>query len=194
MVDGSDAKRAHNMVLNVVRTYEYDKPGMYRMEDVEEFRRKLATGGWRCSVHTRDLRTGESTDICNKQRSDGLGETAIITVAPKQLTFIHTIHKAYGGASLNAPDVGVLVNGVGTELAELGPKTDANIEGAVAKLHFEMPKIDARALEQQMQEVQELIKTTHLEITPLQERGTTLEPARPPSPTHPSPGFTLLLK
>ncbi|MGI4830385.1 MAG: hypothetical protein ACRYFU_19615 [Janthinobacterium lividum] len=93
MVNGNGAKRAHNMVLNVVRTYSYDKPGMYRMEDVEEFRRKLNTGDWHCSVHTRDLKNGESTDICNRRRTDGLVESAIITVEPKELTFIHTIRK-----------------------------------------------------------------------------------------------------
>jgi hypothetical protein len=99
LVGGRDGRRAHTMVLNVVRTYEYDKPGMYRMEDVDAFRNKLNTGEWHCSVHTRDLKTGESTDICNKRRSDDLAETAIITVEPKQLTFIHTIRKKGEGES-----------------------------------------------------------------------------------------------
>ena len=104
MVNGRDAKRAHNMVLNVVRTYEYDKPGMYRIEDVEEFRKKLDTGDWHCSVHTRDLKNGESTDICNKRRTDGLVESAIITVEPKELTFIHTIRRASGGEGRLDPE------------------------------------------------------------------------------------------
>jgi hypothetical protein len=101
MVDGKDSKRAHNMVLSVVRTYTYDKPGMYRIEDVDAFRNKLNTGEWHCSVHTRSLKTGESTDVCNKQRTDDMKETAIITVEPKSLTFIHTIGKGngYGGWS-----------------------------------------------------------------------------------------------
>ena len=73
MVKGSDAKRAHRMVLNVVRTYSYDKPGMYNPADVEEFRRKLETGDWHCSVHTRDMKSGESTDICSKRRAAGHG-------------------------------------------------------------------------------------------------------------------------
>ena len=104
MVNGNGAKRAHNMVLNVVRTYSYDKPGMYRMEDVEEFRRKLNTGDWHCSVHTRDLKSGESTDICNRRRTDGLVESAIITVEPKELTFIHTIRKRSEGESSVDPE------------------------------------------------------------------------------------------
>ncbi|QMV18718.1 hypothetical protein GOB94_08515 [Granulicella sp. 5B5] len=93
MVGGPNGRAAHNMVLNVVRSYSYDKPGMYNMQDVEAFRNKLNTGDWHCSVHTRDFKTGESTDICNKRRADGYVETAIITVEPKELTFIHTIRK-----------------------------------------------------------------------------------------------------
>lgn len=88
-----DGKRK---VLSVVRSYEYDKPGMYRIEDVEAYRTKLNTGEWHCSVHTRELKTGESTDVCNKRRTDGFVETAIITVEPKELTFIHTVRPAEG--------------------------------------------------------------------------------------------------
>lgn len=90
-VEGKDGLRARRMVLSVVHTYEYDKPGMYRIEDVEAFRKKLETGEWHCSVHIREMKTGESTDVCNKRREDGLNEQAVITVEPKALTFIHTI-------------------------------------------------------------------------------------------------------
>jgi hypothetical protein len=93
LVGGKDGHRAHNMILNVVHTYTYDKPGMYRIEDVDAFRNKLNTGDWHCSVHTRDLKNGSSTDVCNKRRADGLSESAIVTVEPKSLTFIHTIRK-----------------------------------------------------------------------------------------------------
>jgi hypothetical protein len=99
LVGGRDKARAHGMVLNVVRTYSYDKPGMYRIEDVEVFRNKLNSGDWHCSVHTRSLKTGESTDVCSKRRSDDLSEQAIITVEPKSLTFIHTIRKRGAGES-----------------------------------------------------------------------------------------------
>jgi hypothetical protein len=115
MVDGKDSKRAHNMVLSVVRTYTYDKPGMYRIEDVDAFRNKLNTGEWHCSVHTRSLKTGESTDVCNKQRTDDLKETAIITVEPKELTFIHTIGKTgsaswSGGSYSSGPGMSMMMD------------------------------------------------------------------------------------
>ena len=89
--------RAHNMILNVVKTYEYDQPGLYKMEDVDVYRKKVSTGDWFCSIHTRDLKHGGSTDVCSKRRTDDLEEKAIITVEPKELTFIHTIRKRSPG-------------------------------------------------------------------------------------------------
>lgn len=93
LVDGEHSPKARRTVLSVVHTYSYDKPGMYKMEDVEEFRKKLETGDWHCSVHVRELKSGESTDVCNRHRTDDLTETAIITAEPKSLTFIHTIRR-----------------------------------------------------------------------------------------------------
>ena len=174
MVNGKDSRRAHNMILNVVRSYEYDKPGMYRIEDVEEFRKKLNTGDWHCSVHTRELKSGESTDICNKRRTDGLLEQAIITVEPKELTFIHTIRKAGSGSSMNFPDVGGIMSSLGPELAMLGPtmralrpEMEAEMKAATAemqahkgeltdfKFHFEVPKIDTRDLDKSLKNLRE---------------------------------------
>lgn len=106
MVSGDNSRRAHNMVLNVVRTYEYDKPGMYNIADVEQIRQRLNTGDWHCSVHTQDLKHGESTDICSKHRTDGLVEQAIITVEPKELTFIHTIKRGGGNREHGGPGAG----------------------------------------------------------------------------------------
>ena len=100
LVGGQDKGRARNTVLQVVRTYTYDKPGMYNMSDVDAIRNKLNTGDWHCSVHIRDLKNGTGSDVCNKRRSDGMKETAIIEVEQKQLTFIHTIRREGGpGAS-----------------------------------------------------------------------------------------------
>ncbi len=100
LVDGKDKDKARSTKLSVVRTYTYEKPGMYDMAEVEAYRNKLNTGDWQCAVRTRDLKTGTSSDICNRTRTDGLFESAIMTVEPKQLTFIHTIKtrpsSAYG--------------------------------------------------------------------------------------------------
>ena len=93
MVGGRNSSRARHTLLSVVHTYTYDKPGMYNMADVDAYRNKINTGDWHCSVHVRELKSGESTDVCRHQRSDGLNESAIITVEPKSLTFIHTIRR-----------------------------------------------------------------------------------------------------
>lgn len=97
MVGGRHYGESKNMVLNIVRSYGYDKPGMYDLAAVEAFRNKLNTGEWRCTVHTRNNKTGESTDVCSRARNDGMREEAIITIEPKELTFIHTIRKANTG-------------------------------------------------------------------------------------------------
>jgi hypothetical protein len=127
LVNGKDGKRAHNMILNVVRTYEYDKPGMYRIEDVDAFRNKLNTGDWHCSIHTRDLKNGESTDVCSKRRTDDLSETAIITVEPKELTFIHTIRRK-GDSESDVSGLPMLLGMPGfSNLAMLDPDAFADL-------------------------------------------------------------------
>jgi hypothetical protein len=81
---------AHKMNFMVVRTYEYPKPGMYNLADVDVYRQKLRAGNWNCFIHTHESKTGESTDICNRALPNGQGnEMVILTVEPKELTFIH---------------------------------------------------------------------------------------------------------
>jgi hypothetical protein len=106
---------AHKMNFMVVRTYEYPRAGMYKMEDVDAYRQKLRTGNWNCFVHTYESKTGESTDICNRALPNGQGnEMVILTVEPKELTFIHMS----GNASL--ADLGKLgkMKSMGGEMPE----------------------------------------------------------------------------
>ena len=146
MVSGKDWKKAQNMVLNVVKTYEYPKPGMYNIADVEEIRRRLDTGDWHCSIHTREVKSGESTDICYKHRTDGLVEQAIITVEPKELTFIHQIRRPPAGARESdggGPGESLLVlpgmrGVVDTQMAALTPETEARLEEIGPELQAHM--------------------------------------------------------
>jgi hypothetical protein len=115
MVNGKDKDKARNTVLQTVRTYEYDKPGMYNMADVDKIRERLNTGDWHCSVHERHLKSGESTDICEKRRTDDLHEGAIIEVEPKELTFIHTI--SHNAMNMMPGGMGM---GLGIGIGELG--------------------------------------------------------------------------
>ena len=79
---------AHKMEFIVVHSYSYDKPGMYKMEDVEAYRKKLTDGSWNCFIHSRDK--DGSTDICQRTAADNeTHEMVIMTAEPKELTFVH---------------------------------------------------------------------------------------------------------
>ncbi len=132
-VEGKEGLRARSMVLSVVHTYAYDKPGMYRIEDVEAFRKKLETGDWHCSVHIRDNKKGESVDVCNRRRTDELTEQATITVDAKSLTFIHTIRKGgswNGTSELSEPlGMGLLGPQMQVEMAVMRAQMQARMAG-----------------------------------------------------------------
>jgi hypothetical protein len=88
MVPGGAGNLAHKMRFMVIHTYEYPKPGMYKDEDVEAYRKKLQDGSWSCSIHVKD-KSG-TTDICSRTSADHEGsEMVILTAEPKELTFIH---------------------------------------------------------------------------------------------------------
>jgi hypothetical protein len=171
LVGGKDKQKAHNMILNVVRTYSYDKPGMYRIEDVDTFRNKLNTGDWHCSVHTRDLKNGSSTDVCNKRRSDGLAESAIVTVEPKSLTFIHTIrkrsdddHSEVGNFRINGLDSLAMLHGINPnidiDLSGLNSFSfdSAKMQADVAKAMANVPKLDSAEMQKRMEDAKKALK------------------------------------
>ena len=81
---------AHKLNFMIVRSYEYPRTGMYNPADLDVYRQKLKEGKWNCFVHTYESKSGESTDICNRPLPNGEGnEMVIMTVEPKELTFIH---------------------------------------------------------------------------------------------------------
>ena len=88
MVPKGDSAVAGRMDFIVVHSYTYDKPGMYRIEDVDVFRKRLADGSWNCFIHTRDK--DGSTDICTRSGDhNDSNEMVIMTAEPLELTFIH---------------------------------------------------------------------------------------------------------
>ena len=138
-VQGPEGSHARNMVLNIVRTYTYEKPGMYNPAEVDEYRTKLNTGDWHCSVHIREMKNGESTDVCRKHRTDGLREEAIITVEPKSLTFIHTIRKEGAGGHSQLSGLPMVFAGGNTlpMIAGLMPESLAEMRANMAILKAE---------------------------------------------------------
>ena len=84
---GSGSDLAGKMDFVVVHSYTYDKPGMYRLEDLEIFRKKLKDGSWNCFVHVKEK--DGSTDVCMRKGSEDLNEMVVMTAEPKELTFVH---------------------------------------------------------------------------------------------------------
>jgi len=84
---GKEGAEARKMQSMVVHTYKYDQPGMYRMEDVDFYRRKFESGNWRCAIHVRT--TSSSTDICSRADAEQVNEMVILSAEPQKLTFIH---------------------------------------------------------------------------------------------------------
>lgn len=119
MVSGNNGGDvAHKLKFMVVRTYTYPHEGMYKMEDVDVYRQKLKTGNWNCFIHTYQEKSGQSTDICKRALPNDAGnEMVILTVEPKQLTFIH-------------------MSGHGT-LADLG---NLDMLGKMGKIKIEAPQ------------------------------------------------------
>ncbi len=113
MVDGKrdgSSTLPGKMDFIVVHSYTYDKPWMYRMEDVDVFRKKLTDGSWNCFVHTKDK--DGATDICQRTMPDPeTNEMVIMTAEPKELTFVHLrgrlslsdLGKIGGGKSIGVP-------------------------------------------------------------------------------------------
>jgi Domain of unknown function (DUF4252) len=91
MISGKNstiAGMAQKMDFIVVHSYTYDKPGMYRDDDVEAYRKKLSDGSWVCGIHVRD-KSG-TTDICTRAAADHEStEMVILAAEPQELTFIH---------------------------------------------------------------------------------------------------------
>ena len=78
---------ARKMKFMVIRNYVYEKVGMYSMDDVEVYRKKLNDGSWNCSIRVREK--DGSTDICSREMPGGGSEMVIIAAEPKELSFIH---------------------------------------------------------------------------------------------------------
>ena len=106
---GKDSDIAHKLNFIVVHSYTYDKPGMYKMEDVAAYRKKLTDGSWNCFIHTRDK--DGATDICSKTAADGeTHEMVIMTAEPLELTFVHLSGK------MSLDDLGKMGNNMGGDL------------------------------------------------------------------------------
>ncbi len=86
--DKDNAQLVNKLEFVIVRSYEYEKAGQYNMSDVEEFQRRLESGGWSHIVKTRSAT--DSTDVCVKTDDNGaFSELVVISAEPMELTFVH---------------------------------------------------------------------------------------------------------
>jgi hypothetical protein len=84
---GKGGDETSKMKSMSIHTYKYDKPGMFKMEDAEAYRKKLENGSWNCPIRVRTQ--NGSSDICSRADADQTNEMVIMTIEPQKLTFIH---------------------------------------------------------------------------------------------------------
>ncbi len=71
-----------------VRDYEFDKPGEFSAEEVEQLRKYFETSEWSSLVKERERKTGESTDVMVKLVNGESHGMFILDVEPKELTIV----------------------------------------------------------------------------------------------------------
>jgi hypothetical protein len=71
-----------------IRDYEFDKPGQFTAEDVEQLRKYFETSEWSPLVRDRDRKTGESTDVMIKLVNGKTGGMFILDVCPKEISVV----------------------------------------------------------------------------------------------------------
>ena len=71
-----------------VRDYEFEKPGEYSMDHVEQIRRAFDTPEWSSMVRERERKTGESTDIMMKMVNGESRGMFILSAEPKELSIV----------------------------------------------------------------------------------------------------------
>jgi Domain of unknown function (DUF4252) len=71
-----------------VRDYEFDKPGLYSMEDVDKLRKYFETSEWSPMVRERERKTGESTDVMVKLVNGETRGMFVLDAEPKELAIV----------------------------------------------------------------------------------------------------------
>jgi hypothetical protein len=88
--EGDAATRQLIMGLDgiYVRNYEFEKPGEYSMEHVEQIRHAFETPEWSSMVRERERKSGESTDIMMKMVNGESRGLFILSAEPKELSVV----------------------------------------------------------------------------------------------------------
>jgi len=100
-----------------VRDYEFEKPGEYSMDHVEQIRRAFDTPEWSSMVRERERKTGESTDIMMKMVNGESRGMFILSAEPKELSIVLIL------GPIRMDDLGKIggIAGMGGMLGPTGP-------------------------------------------------------------------------
>jgi hypothetical protein len=71
-----------------VREYEFDKPGQFTPEEVDQLRKYFETSEWSPLVRERERKSGESTDVMVKLVNGESHGMFILDVEPKELSIV----------------------------------------------------------------------------------------------------------
>ena len=71
-----------------VREYEFDKPGQFTPEEVDQLRKYFETSEWSPLVRERERKSGESTDVMIKLLNGESHGLFILETEPKELTIV----------------------------------------------------------------------------------------------------------
>ena len=71
-----------------VRSYEFDKEGQYSMEEIEKLRSYFATSEWTPIVHSRERKSGETTDVLLKLVNGETRGMFVLSCEPKELSIV----------------------------------------------------------------------------------------------------------
>lgn len=71
-----------------VRNYEFEKPGQYSPEDIEQIRKQFQTDEWKPMVHVREGKSGELTDVMIKLVNGQNRGMFVLDAEPKELDIV----------------------------------------------------------------------------------------------------------
>jgi Domain of unknown function (DUF4252) len=86
--EAATRKLIENLDGIYVRDYEFDKEGQYSMEEIEKLRSYFATSEWTPVVHSRERKSGETTDVLLKLVNGETRGMFVLSCEPKELSIV----------------------------------------------------------------------------------------------------------
>lgn len=118
--DGTDAA-TRRLVMGLdgiyVRDYEFEKPGEYSLDHVEQIRQAFNTPEWSSMVRERERKTGESTDVMVKMVNGESRGLFVLSAEPKELAVVLIL----GPIRMDDLDKVMGMTGVGGMVGPTGP-------------------------------------------------------------------------